>query len=316
MSTVTSLSRKHSFRRTLSSRGFRLFLMISPLLLLIFIFSYVPIYGWTYAFFNYKPGLPLSRCKFVGMEHFSRLFIDAYGRRTMLRVLKNTLGMSGLSMLFSWLPMMFAIFLGEIKTGWYKKAVQTLTTLPNFISWILVYAIAFSMFSVGDGFINRLLMRLGLVEDGINFLASPDHIWIKMWLWGVWKGLGWGSIMYIATMTGIDQELYEAAACDGVNRYQAIWYITIPCLLPTYFVLLILSISNFLNTGMEQYYVFQNAMNKDTIEVLDLYVYNKGVAGNDYSFATAIGIMKSFVGVCLLFGANSLSKFVREESIF
>lgn len=309
-------TKKDALRKTVSSKGVRLFLLVSPLLILIFIFSYVPIYGWVYSFFNYKPGLKLSQCKFVGLDNFARMFLDKYGRNDLFRILKNTLGMSLLAMSTSWLPMLFAIFLGEIKNKWYKKGVQTLTTIPNFISWVLVYAVAFSLFAVEDGFINRFLISIGAINEGINFLASSEHIWLKMWLWGTWKGLGWSAIMYIASMSSIDQQLYDAADCDGANRFQKMRYVTLPGLLPTYFVLLILSVSNFLNTGMEQYYVFQNAMNKDAIEVLDLYVYNKGMAGYDYSFATAMGMLKSLIGVVLLFGANSISRLTRKESIF
>lgn len=141
-------------------------------------------------------------------------------------------------------------------------------------------------------------------------------VWLSMWLWGTWKGLGWSAIMYIAALTGIDQEQYEAAAVDGAGRMQKIWHITIPGLLPTYFVLLLLSIANLVNNGMEQYFVFQNAMNKEYIEVLDLYVYNQGMVGINYSYSTAVSILKSIVSVTLLFVANMSSKLTRGESIF
>lgn len=223
--------------------------------------------------------------------------------------------MSFLGYLFSPLPMLFAIFLSEIQCAPFKKVVQTLTTLPNFISWVLVYAVAFAMFSVGDGFVNRILIQMGILDNGINFLASPNHIWIKMYAWSLWKSLGWSSIIYIASISGIDQELYEAATVDGANRFGCIRHITIPSLIPTYFVLLILSIANFINTGMEQYYLFQNPMNKSSIEVLDLYVYNRMMDQN-YSFGIAVGILKSLVSIVMLFVANRLSKSIRGESVF
>ena len=308
-------SLKERFIKKLKTPGFRLFLLIIPFLIFVFIFSYYPLYGWRYAFYNYKPGRPLEECEFVGLKYFLSLFRDSYTAKETLRVLKNTLAMSFLGYLFSPLPMIFAIFLSEIKCTPFKKAVQTLTTLPNFISWVLVYAVAFAMFSVGDGFVNRILIQMGVLENGINFLASPNHIWIKMYAWHMWKSLGWSSIIYIASISGIDQELYEAATVDGANRFGCIWHITIPSLIPTYFVLLILSIANFINTGMEQYYLFQNAMNKSTIEVLDLYVYNRMMDQN-YSFGIAVGILKSLVSITMLFAANRLSKSIRGESVF
>lgn len=302
--------------RLIDQGGFRLWLLSLPFLILIFLFSYLPLYGWVYALFDYKPGRALLDCKFVGLDNFTRMFADKYALEDIVRVMKNTLGMSLIGISTSGLPMMFAVFLAEIKSKHYRKAVQTLTTIPNFISWVLVYSVAYAMFSVNDGFVNRLLMDLGILDEGINFLASGKHVWLSMWLWGTWKGLGWSAIMYIAALTGIDQEQYEAAAVDGAGRMQKIWHITIPGLLPTYFVLLLLSIANLVNNGMEQYFVFQNAMNKEYIEVLDLYVYNQGMVGINYSYSTAVSILKSIVSVTLLFVANMSSKLTRGESIF
>ena len=299
----------------LQQRGFRLFLLILPFLLLVFLFSYLPLHGWIYAFFNYKPGRPLFSCEFVGFQYFTQMFADKYAFEDIIRVIRNTFAMSFLGILTSPLPMIFAIFLAELKCMPFRKVVQTLTTVPNFISWVLVYSVAYAMFSVNDGMINRLLVGLGLVEEGINFLASSDHVWLTMWLWGTWKGLGWNAIMYIAALAGIDQEQYEAAEADAASRLQKIWYITVPGLLPTFFVLLLMSIANLINNGMEQYFVFQNAMNKEYIEVLDLYVYNQGMTGYNYSFATAISMLKSIISVTLLFIANGMSRVFRGESV-
>lgn len=302
--------------RLIDQGGFRLWLLSLPFLILIFLFSYLPLYGWIYALFDYKPGRALLDCDFVGLENFTRMFTDKYAFQDIVRVMKNTLGMSLIGIVTSGLPMIFAVFLAEIKNKPYRKAVQTLTTIPNFISWVLVYSVAYAMFSVNDGFVNRILIELGVIDEGINFLASDEHVWLSMWLWGTWKGLGWSAIMYIAALTGIDQTQYEAAAVDGAGRLQKILHITIPGLLPTYFVLLLLSIANLVNNGMEQYFVFQNAMNKEYIEVLDLYVYNQGMVGINYSYSTAVGILKSIVSVTLLFVANLSSKLTRGESIF
>jgi putative aldouronate transport system permease protein len=295
-----------------------LFLLSIPFLITVFVFSYLPLAGWSYAFFDYRIGYNLLDCAFVGFKHFLAPFNNPILRQEIGRVLKNTLGMSFLWQLTSFLPMIFAIFLAEITSNKYRRLIQTITTLPNFVSWVLVFSLAYAMFAVDDGFVNRVLINLGVIKSDINFLASPDHIWVKMWLYGQWKGLGWSSIIYIAAITGIDQELYEAAVVDGANRFQKMRYITVPSLIPTFFVLLVLGIGNLLTNGFDQYFVFQNAMNRDNIEVLDLFVYNKGIGGssNNISYTTAVGILKSVISVSLFFAANTLSRFVRKEKLF
>ena len=305
-------------RRFEIPQKYKLFLMLLPFLVLTALFSYLPLAGWRYAFFNYRPGIPLKLADFAGFKWFLSIIESPARQMEIIRVMKNTLGMSGLSILTSWFPVLFAIMLTEIKRTRYKKIVQTLTTVPNFISWVMVYSFAFMLFSVDAGLINRLLMDLGIIDKGINFLLSGEHIWLKMTAWGIWKGLGWGAIIYLAAITGIDQELYEAATIDGAGRWGQIWHITVPGLLPTYFVLLMLSVANLINNGMEQYFVFRNAFNADTIEVLDLYVYyigfGRGSTGG-IPFATVISMLKSIICVALLFFVNGLSKLLRHESI-
>jgi putative aldouronate transport system permease protein len=295
--------------------GFRLFLMTVPLLVLVFMFSYMPLFGWRYAFYDYKAGMKLSNVKFVGFKYFESIVSSNIRIRDVIRVMKNTLGMSFLGILSSPLPMVFAILLYEIRSVRYRKIVQTLTTLPHFISWVLVYSVAYSLFSVGDGFLNRLLRHFHLIDSDINFLAAKDHVWITMWAYGTWKGLGWSAVMYLAALASVDQSLYEAARVDGAGRFHIIWHIEIPSLIPTFLVLLLLSIANIINSGMEQYYVFQNPMNKHAIEVLDLYVYNQGIRGNQIPYATAVGMLKSVISIVLLSVANWFSRVVRGASI-
>ncbi|QOL33182.1 ABC transporter permease [Bifidobacterium eulemuris] len=291
-----------------------LWLLIVPFLILSLLFSYLPLFGWLYAFYDYKPPIPLSESEFVGLQWFEMMVQNPAQLRAIGQVLINTFAMSGLNILTSFLPLIFAIMLNEVRAKWFRNLVQTLTTLPNFISWVLVYSVAFAMFS-STGMINELLENLHLITEPIKFLDSDDHTWLKMLLWNLWKGVGWGSILYLAGISGIDQELYEAAQVDGANRFQQILHVTVPQLLPTYFVLLMLSVSNFLNNGMDQYYVFQNAFNTEHIQVLDLYVYNIGMGQNSLSLATAISMLKSLVSVGLLILVNWLSKRTRGESI-
>ncbi len=294
-------------------RGYREFLYVLPFLILVAVFSYYPLYGWIYAFYDYKPPALLSDSQFVGLKWFTFMLDTEIKRKQIWQVLLNTFGISGLSMLFSWFPMMFAVFLNEIKCEPYKKFVQTVTTLPNFISWVLVFAIAFCVFNT-TGVVNSLLMEWGLIKTPIAFLKSNEHIWFKMWLWLTWKNAGWAAIMYIAAITGIDEELIDAAKVDGANRWKTIWHITIPSILPTYLVLLFLNMANFLSNGMEQFYVFQNSFNKDYIQVLDLYVYNVAYEGGSYPLATAIGVFKSVVSIVLLCVMNGISKLTRGEN--
>ena len=290
------------------------FLYILPFVLLVAVFSYYPLWGWVYAFFDYKPPFPLEWKNFVGLKWFKSMFENEVKIKQLLGVIRNTFAMSGISLLFSWFPMIFAVFLNEIKCVPFKKFVQTVTTLPKFISWILVYSIVFSVFS-STGAVNQLLESLGITEPGkpIMFLQSADNVYFTQWLWLTWKEAGWAAIMYIAAITGIDEELNEAARIDGASRMQIIRHITLPSILPTYFVLLMLNIANFLSNGMEQYYVFQNAFNKDKIQVLDLYVYNLAFGGGGYSLSTAISILKSIISVTLLSVANKVSKLIRGE---
>lgn len=301
--------------RKATREGHLMFFMVLPFMILSFIFSYFPLSGWIFAFFDYRAPLKLSQCEFVGFKWFHALFANPTQVSQLWQVMKNTFAMSTLGILTSVIPMFFAIFLNEIQNKKFKSIVQTFTTIPNFISWVLVYSLAFSLFSE-SGLINGLLTQNGLVEAPIKFLDSDKHTYLSMLLWSQWKNVGWGAIMYLAAVAGIDQELYDAAKVDGAGRFGLIRHITLPALLPTYFVLLMLSVANFLNNGMDQYFVFQNAFNKTHIQVLDLYVYNIGISGNSISVATAISMLKSLVSISLLCIVNFLSKQTRGESIF
>jgi len=296
---------------------YRLFLMMLPFLVLVVLFAYLPLAGWRFAFFNYTPGIETTMDDFVGLQWFRFLITNPAQRTQIVRVLTNTFALSGIGLATSWLPMVFAIFLAELRSTKFKRTVQTLTTIPNYISWVLVYGIAFAIFST-EGFFNWMLQNLGLIEHGRNHLMDGGNIWIKMWAWGTWKGLGWGAIIYIASILSIDPQLYEAAMVDGAGRFKRMWHVTVPGLLPTFFVLLLLGISNVLSNGLDQYLVFENHANRSTIEVLDLYIYNMGLGGSgtgNIPLSTLIGMLKSLISVVLLFSANRLSKLVRGETI-
>lgn len=288
------------------------FLLALPFVIFLLVFSYTPLLGWVYAFFDYTPGLPLSQARFVGLKYILAMFKEWNQTGVVLR---NTLALSALNILFTPLPMFFAIFLNEIKSKYFRKVIQTTTTLPNFISWIIVYGIAYSFFSMG-GMVNTLMIKFGISSQPQNFLGNPDIAWYFQTALMIWKGLGWSSIIYLAAIAGIDQELYDAASIDGAGRWKSMLHVTLPSVAPTYFVLLLLGISNILSNGFDQYYVFNNALVNDKLMVLDLYVYNMGIIYSQYSYSVAIGIWKTFIGIFLLLGANKISKAVRGDNIF
>ena len=293
---------------------FQLFLMALPFIAMAILFGYLPLLGWRYAFFDYKAGEALTAENFVGFKWFVYLFQNEATRKDILRVMKNTLGMSGLGLLTSWVSMAFAIFLNEIKHPKFRRFIQTVTTIPNFISWVLIFAVALSIFSA-DGFISNFMVNMGWWETGKNMLMNNDHVWLQMLLWGMWKGVGWGAIVYIAAISGIDEGLYEAAEVDGAGRFRKMWHITLPELMPTYCVLLLLSIGNILSNGLDQYLVFENSVNTSTIQVLDLYVYSLGVGKGLIPLTTAVGMLKSVISIVLVLAANKIAKLVRGENI-
>ena len=295
-------------------RGIKYLLLAVPFLIYVFAFSYVPLVGWIYSVFDYKIGqkfLDFGSMVFVGLGNFQKLFTE---RSEVLRVLRNTLALSALGLLATPVPVVFAIMFNEIKNSKFKKIVQTATTLPNFISWIIVYGVAFAFFSV-NGFVSVLMQKIGIQPPVMGRLGDVDHTWVLQWILGIWKSFGWSAIIYIAAITGIDSELYDAAKVDGANKIQSILHITIPGIMPTYVVMFLLAVSNILSNGFDQYFMFYNPMVADKIEVLDYYVYKVGFYINDYSYSITLGMLKSILGIVLLFTANALSKKIRGESI-
>lgn len=288
----------------------RLLFMVLPLMVVVFLIFYVPLLGWIISVYDYRPPVPLFENEFIGMKYFISVLRD----KDVLRSLKNTLIFSGINFVLTPLPMIFAVCLNEISSTKFRKFVQTATTLPHFVSWVILYSFAFALFS-SEGVLNTILMGLGLRDTPVLPLQNPDIVYPFQIALNKWKQLGWNSIVYIAAIAGIDQEQYEAAKLDGAGRFRSALHITIPNLMPTFVTLLILNVSNIINTGYEQYFVFKNSIVYDKIEVLDLYIYRMGLQLGDYSYATAVGIMKSFVSITLLVAANAVAKKVRGNSI-
>jgi putative aldouronate transport system permease protein len=296
--------------RSKTRKHWHYFFMALPLMVIVLMLTYIPLFGWILSLMEYHAGTPILKNKYVGLKYFWLIFND----RSMLRVMKNTLIFAFAGFLLAPLPMIFAILLNEIGLKRFKKFSQTITTLPHFISWIVVFSFAYSIFA-RDGLLNDVLVRFGLIKDLTNILGDQNAVyWFQIALQR-WKELGWSAIIFIAALTGIDQELYEAAFVDGAGRVQLAWHITIPGLMPTFIVLLLLQIANFVNVGFEQYFVFKNALVYDNIETIDLFAYRLGLQQFDYSYATAVGILKSVISLTLLFSVNALAKRVRGRSI-
>ena len=304
------MSKTKALTMTKPRKDYKLLYYALPFMIIVLLFNYVPIFGWIYAFFDYIPGVKLNDSEFVGLEYFKLIFTDA----NVWRSLTNTFIFAILGILFSPLPMFFAILLNEVKNGPVRKIVQTFTTLPNFISWVIIFSLAFTLFS-SDGLITTMLLKIGIGTDGQNLLGDGKAVYIFQSLLGLWKGLGWSSIIYLAAIAGIDQEQYEAARVDGAGYFRCAIHITMPAMIGTFVVLFILNTGNFLNTGYEQYLLFKNSMTADNIEVLDLYAYRIGLENMDYSYGVAISIIKSVVSVILVTFANLVAKKARGSAV-
>lgn len=292
-------------------KNYKLLLWLFPFMVLVLLFNYVPLFGWVIAFFQYKPGQMLSAGNFVGLKYFRQFFTDTVD---VWRVVKNTLIFAGLGLATCGLPVIFAVQLNEVHSHRFSKTVQSITTFPNFISWVIVYSLAFALFST-EGVMNSVLLHLGLLSKATNVLADAKAVyWFQLCL-SIWKSLGWSSIVYLAAISGIPQELYEAAAVDGAGRFRQALNITLPGIAETFLVLLLLSIGNFISVGFDQYFIFQNPVTLRNIEVLDLYVYRIGLLNKSYSYSTAVGMIKSLISLVMIFGANRLAKKIRGEAI-
>jgi len=301
-----------TLRERLKKVDYRLFFMALPFVIFIFMFNYAMLFGWIYAFVDFMPSKPIFQQDFVGLKHFIALF--SYGSRFPL-ALKNTFIFGALGILVSPVPLLVAVLLSELPWRKFSRAVQTITSFPNFISWVLAFSLAFMFFSV-EGKITQILIDLGLQKEGYNLLGDPNAVYWFQTLLGLWKGTGWTAIIYLSAIAGIDQELYYSAAIDGANRLQTIWHITIKSILPTFFVLLVLNISGLVSAGFDQYWVFMNTLTIDKLEVLSTYAYRIGIGRAQISQGTAIGIMQSLMSTVLLFTVNRLAKRITGNLVF
>lgn len=294
------------------SKNKALYIMAIPGVLYYIIFKYIPLFGSVIAFQNYNIFKGIAGSAFVGLDHFRKLF--GYGDFT--RLLTNTIMISLYDILFSFTaPIILALLLNEVRTSWFKRTVQSVVYLPHFLSWVVLGGIISTQFlSIETGLINQVLKLFGI--DPIFFLASEKYARGILIASGIWKDIGWNTIVYLAALTAIDPTLYEAASVDGAGHMRRMWNITIPSIMPTVVILLLLKIGSFMEFGFERVWVFMNGTNASKIETFDTYVYQIGLAQGQYSYATAVGLFKSAVGFMLLMFANTLSKKINGNSLF
>jgi len=284
--------------------------MILPIVAYYLIFHYGPMYGLQIAFKKYTPGAGIWGSPWVGFKHFTSFFNSYY----FWRLLRNTFLINFYELIFSFpIPIILALLLNEIKLKNFKKVSQTFMYLPHFISWVVLGGILTNFLSMNDGLINMLIEYL--IGKKINFLGSAE--WFRTVIIGsnIWKEAGWGTIIYLAGLSAINPEYYEAATVDGANRYQKLWYITIPGLANTIIVMLILAVGGIMNNGFEQIYLFQNGLNLSVSEVFETYTYRIGIVGGRYSYSTAVGLFKSVIAAIMLFSANYAANKIRGDSL-
>ncbi|WP_321003923.1 ABC transporter permease [Eisenbergiella porci] len=275
----------------------------------LFIFNYLPMFGVVIGFKDMDYALninkALSTSSFVGFKNFLAFLHD----KDFKNIMVNTLGLNFLQLIITFpVPIIFAVMLNELRSKKLQKGVQTITYFPYFISWVVFGGILIGMLSPEGGVVNEILKTMGIIKEPISFVSNPDYFWGVVIISSLIKGLGWGAIIYIAAIAGIDSALYDAAKIDGANRFQKALYITIPCITGTIVVMLLLQVSGLLSSNFDQIYVLQNPLNLSRSEVLDTYIYKIGISQRRYSFTTAVGLFKSIISLVLLTSGNLISK--------
>jgi putative aldouronate transport system permease protein len=288
-----------------------LYLLITPGLLYFIIFKYVPLWGILLAFKNYQPFLGFFKSDWVGLDHFTMFFQNI--EFTML--LRNTLVLSLYSLVFSFpAPILLALLLNEVRLSWYKRSIQTLVYVPHFISMVIVASLTYILLTTEGGTINEFIFQL--TGQKISFLTDPEWFRPLIIIQTIWKECGWGTVIFLAALAGVDVEQYEAAIMDGANRWKQTWHITLPSIRSTIVILLILRMGNILDNGFEQIYLMMNALNREVAEVFDTYVYTVGITQGAFSYSTAVGLFKSVIGVTLVLGSNWLAKKFGESGLY
>ncbi|WP_150106683.1 ABC transporter permease [Paenibacillus sp. JDR-2] len=288
-----------------------LYLLLTPGLLYFIIFKYVPMWGVLLAFKNYQPFLGFWKSDWVGLEHFRVFFTNP----EFFMLLRNTLILSLYNLVFYFpAPIILALLLNELRLAFFKRIVQTLIYIPHFISLVIVASLTYVFLTTEGGVINEFLFKYTGAK--IDFLASPDWFRPMIIMQTVWKETGFGTIIFLAALAGVDVEQYEAAITDGANRWRQLWHITLPSIRSTIIILLILRMGDVLDNGFEQIFLMLNPLNRESAEVFDTYVYMMGITQGAFSYSTAVGLFKAVIGVTLVLGANWLAKRFGQSGIY
>ena len=298
-----------------------LFLLLLPSLVWVILICYAPMTGLYMSFINYTPQgngyfADMANSQFVGLDWFKYFFSTDF-----TKIMRNTLATSLLTLLFSFpLPIILALCLNEVRNQKAKKFVQTASYIPYFISWVIVSCIASQFLSQG-GVINTFLMSLGLLKEPLKFLTAPEYFWGTMVALDIWKEMGWWTIIFLAAITGINGDYYEAAQIDGASRIQRIIYITLPCIKSTIVVVLIMTMGNLFGGGLsgsnfEQAYLFGNSVNADTSQIIQTYVFDVGLSKGRYAYATAVGLIQSIISLIMIMGSNFAAKKMSGDSLY
>ncbi|MDQ0090949.1 putative aldouronate transport system permease protein [Paenibacillus anaericanus] len=276
------------------------------------IFNYIPLYGIIIAFKEFNIIHSIAEAPWVGLKHFKEFLTD----ENLLYVLKNTLGMSFFKLLIGFpLPILFALFLNELRNVRFKRFVQTISYLPHFLSWVILGGIL-TTWLADVGIINNMLMALNWIDEPISFLAEPSYFWTIVITSDIWKELGWSAIIYLAAISSVSPELYEAATIDGASRFQQMFRVTLPMIKGTVSILFILAISGILNSNFDQVFILRNQLNETASNVIDTYVYQTGITQGRFSYSTAVGLFKSIIAFILLLCANFVTKKLNDTSLF
>lgn len=301
---------KTFFRKLVLQR--QLVFMSLPLVLYVILFSYIPLWGWTMAFQNFRPARTFFNQEWAGFRWFIFLFRD----QVFLRTIRNSVCMSLINMTLGYITAIsFALLLNELRKVLFKRVVQTISYLPHFLSWVIVTGLVSNMLSPDSGAINEVLMALRLIKEPLLWLGIPKYFWGIVGATYVWKEVGWNTIIYLAAIVGIDPTLYEAAEIDGCNRYHKMWHITLPGIKPTIIIMMIMSIGNIMNAGFELQYLLRNGLIQDVSDTIDVFVLVFGFRNNNFSLATAAGMFKNLVNVTLIFIANWIARRAGEERL-
>lgn len=286
------------------------YLMTVPGLIFVILFSYVPMFGIVMAFQDYIPAKGILESKFAGMENFAYMF----SMPESFRIFRNTLCIALGKIVFGTLAaIIFSILLNEIRIKLFKKTVQTIVYLPHFISWVILASVIKNMLNV-DGSVNHILMQMG--AESINFLGDNTYFPLMLIFTDVWKEFGYNSIVYLAALTSIDPGLYEAATIDGASWWQRVVHVTLPGILPIIFLMSAINLSNILNAGFDQVYNLVTPIVYESGDILDTWIYRIGLISRQYSLGTAVGLLKSVVGLILMLGANEMAKRYTDRKIF